>query len=68
MVKIERSNKTVGLFLVMMVGTFLLDMIFVYPYIYAGGWFPIMFMIFTGTMVFFTLTYKVSPGYMKGKS
>lgn len=31
MVKIEKSNKTVALFLVLMLGTFFSDIIFVYP-------------------------------------
>ena len=36
--------------------------------IYADGWFPILFMIFTGAMIFFFLTWRVDPGYMQGKS
>lgn len=36
--------------------------------IYADGWFPILFMIFFGAMIFFTLTVKMKPGYMQGTS
>lgn len=68
MVKIERNNKTVALFLFLMFLSFFANMIFVYPYIYADGWFPILFMFFLGAMIFFTLTMRVKPGYMQGTS
>ena len=88
MVKIERNNKTAALFLFLMLGTFIANMIFVFPCkylpnsfnslltyifpsfidIYADGWFPILFIIFIGAMIFFALTVKINPGYMRGKS
>lgn len=82
MVKIERTNKCVSLFLFLMLGTFTANMVFVYPCkfnhllanfyyhvdIYSDGWFPILLMIFVGAMIFFGLTWCVNPGYMQGKS
>ena len=82
MVKIERTNKCVSLFLALMVATFMLNMVFVYPCkfqilnihsfflldIYADGWFPMNLMIFVGAMIFFGLTWCINPGYMQGTS
>ena len=68
MVKIERSNNTVALFMILMFGNVIANMIFVYPYINADGWFPILIMIFIGSVIFFILTVKTEPGYMQGNS
>ena len=58
MVKIERSYNTVFLYLALMLGTFISNAIFVYPYIYADGWFPMLFAFFTTSMIFFVLTLR----------
>ena len=68
MIKVEKSYNQVILFLTLMGGTFFANMIFVYPYINADGWFPILATLFMGAMIFFCLTVWVKPGYMKGTS
>ena len=68
MVKIERSFNTVFLYLFLMLGTFAANAVFVYPYIYADGWFPLLFTFFMASMIFFALTVRKKPGYMKGSS
>ena len=68
MIKVERNFNQVIMYIGLMAGTFLSNMIFVYPYIYADGWFPILTTLFMGAMTFFCLTVWVKPGFMKGTS
>lgn len=68
MIKVDKNYNQVIMFLALMIGTFVANMIFVFPYIQADGWFPIIATLFIGSMIFFCLTVWVKPGYMKGSS
>lgn len=56
MKKIDPSNSTLTGFILMVGGTFVLMLLFVFPYIFADGWFPILAVLFTAAFVFFTIT------------
>ena len=68
MQKVEKSNKTLTACVIMVWGTFIANMAFVFPYIYAGGWVPILYSMFLLSQVFFILTIKMQPGYMRGSN
>ena len=68
MKKINPSNATLGSFIAMVGGSYVALLLFVFPYIYADGWFPIITIMWISTMVFFTATVKIKPGFMRGTS
>ena len=68
MQKVEKSNKTMISCIMMVWGSFLANMVFVFPYIYSGGWAPLLYTMFFASQVFFVLTIKMEPGYMRGNS
>ena len=68
MQKVEKSKKTLVASILMVWGTFLANMAFVFPYIYSGGWVPLLYSMFFASQVFFILTIKSQPGYMRGNS
>ena len=68
MQKIEQNNKTLALCEFMLWGTFIGMVIFVFPYINGDGWFPFLSLLFFSSQIFFTLTAKADPGFMRGRS
>ena len=66
MQKVPKSNKTLVACVLMVWGTFFANMAFVFPYIYSGGWVPILYMMFLASQIFFIATIKLQPGYMRG--
>jgi len=58
MQKIEPSNKTLYLFLVMILGSYIAEVLFFFPYVFADGWFPLMTILFITSLTFFSLTTK----------
>ena len=68
MKKANPSNTIVATFLILMATPMITNMLFVFPYIYADGWFPILFVLFLGSFIFFALTSRRQPGYMRGSS
>ena len=80
MQKIEPNNNTLFCFIIMVLGTYLALTAFVYPCkfdsyklkanlvldIYKDGWYPILTALFLNSFVFFVITAKKQPGFMKG--
>ena len=49
-------------------GTFIALAVYVFPYINAHLWFPILSTLFLFSQVFFVLTVIKQPGFLSGKS
>ena len=46
MQKVEKSKKTLVASILMVWGTFFANIAFVFPYIYSGGWVPLLYSMF----------------------
>ena len=63
--KVEQNNHTLAFCEFLLWGSFLGLIFFVFPYINGDAWFPVLSLIFLTSQVFFVLTVKTDPGFMK---